>query len=364
MSYVRYLRDHAASACVTLVSLLVVALVLGGSGMGDATTALVMLVLCVAALLRSLVAYLPRRAFWRDVEQCLSLEGADLLGMADLVGEPHFLEGRLAWTAFDALTQDYLGRIDDLRREGVDYHSFVEAWVHEVKTPIAAARLLTDNSPGQLSSSIVRELGRIDGYVEQALYYARSASLDRDYVIRELALSSVVRDAVKAHARSLIDQGVTIRTRHLEERVFADAKWVGFVLGQLIENAAKYRVPQAAGAGDGRAATLCFSATRRDAGLANDRVVLEVEDNGRGIPAADLPRVFDRGFVGENGRAGDATTSTGLGLFLVRRLCDKMGLGVNIASEQGSWTRVSISFPTNRMHYVERPPAQAPAQPA
>ena len=132
-----------------------------------------------------------------------------------------------------------------------------DVYKRQVKTPIAAARLVCDNNPGQASSTVSRELGRIDGYVEQALYYARSGSLDRDYVIRRVEVSALVHGAVRAHARSLIDQQVSVRTDGLDMMVFADAKWVAFVLGQLIENAAKYRAPREWGRDE---ALLCFAA--------------------------------------------------------------------------------------------------------
>lgn len=352
MSFFRYLRDRAVAIYITALSLLIVVLVLRGVGTEDSIVALVSGILLVAAVLRLLVGYVPRSEFWNLlVASALVPHEASPLAVADLVDEPRFLEGQLAWEVMDALAQDYRARVDVIRAEGADYRDFVEAWVHEVKTPIAAARLVCDNNPGQASSTVSRELGRIDGYVEQALYYARSGSLDRDYVIRRVEVSALVHGAVRAHARSLIDQQVSVRTDGLDMMVFADVKWVAFVLGQLIENAAKYRAPREWGRDE---ALLCFAAVRYDEGLANERVVLKVTDNGRGIPASDLPRVFDKGFVGENGRLTTLGKSTGIGLFLVKRLCDKMGLSVGMESVEGSWTRVSITFPTNRMHYVDR----------
>ena len=119
-----------------------------------------------------------------------------------------------------------------------------------------------------------------------------------------------------------------------DETVFADAKWLAFVIGQIVVNAAKYG-----------ARTIRFSARVEGRG-ADGRTVLEIADDGCGIPAADVPRVFDRGFTGENGRAQGS--STGMGLYLVAQLCEKMGLGVGLASEEGAGTRVMIAFPHDR----------------
>ena len=145
----------------------------------------------------------------------------------------------------------------------------------------------------------------------------RDGQVDVD--VRHLAIDAVELVGPAAHARSLIDGSVRVEVKGLDVPVYADAKWIGFVLGQLIENAVKYRSP---------APRLLFSAQVRNRGCASECVDLAVEDNGLGVPAEDLPRVFDKGFVGQNGRLEGQKKSTGLGLYLVKRLCDKMGVGV------------------------------------
>ena len=183
------------------------------------------------------------------------------------------------------------------------------------------------------------ELGRIEGYVEQALYYARSTTLDRDFQVREVELSDVVRAALRRNARTLIDARVTPELGELGLTVSADPKWVEFMLGQLMGNAAKYRREGA------EAGHLRLWAERRQTGMDAWETLLFVEDDGVGIPPEDLGRVFDRGFTGSNGRR--YARSTGMGLYLVRELAGKMGLAVGIASEQGHWTRVTLAFPAS-----------------
>jgi signal transduction histidine kinase len=197
--------------------------------------------------------------------------------------------------------------------------------------------------------AVSAELDRIDTYVDQALYYARSSSVDRDYVIRETSLETLVNDAVKAHARTLIERGVRISKGDLDETVLCDAKWMRFCLSQVIENAAKYPAAE----GEGRVPEISFAARRERQGSADECVVLSIRDNGRGIPEQDLPRLFDKGFVGTNGRAHDAAKSTGIGLYLVKRLCDKMGLGIGVTSSPGRWTEVDFTFPMNRLHFLD-----------
>lgn len=152
----------------------------------------------------------------------------------------------------------------------------------------------------------------------------------------EGSIAEAVREALRKHARFLIERGVAPTVDVDEDvRVFADVKWLAFVIGQLVANAGKYG-----------ASTLRFSVREEGAGTSDARTVLEVADDGWGVPAGDVPRVFERAFTGENGRR--AGSSTGMGLYLVAELCAKMGLAVALASEEGKGTRVLLAFPHDR----------------
>ena len=212
----------------------------------------------------------------------------------------------------------------------------IELWIHEIKTPIAAAHLMTADLHGGVASKLKAELDRIESYVEQALYYARSTSLARDYAIRELSLADAVRTACKKNARYLIERGTTPSIEVGDGvTVFADASWLSFALGQVLVNAAKYG-----------ATSVRFTVREEGAGTSAARTVLEIADDGPGIPAADVPRVFERGFTGQVGRAHGS--ATGMGLYLVASLCASMGLHVGLASEEGTGTRVILTFPHDR----------------
>ena len=228
-------------------------------------------------------------------------------------------------------------RIATARRLQREYREYVETWVHEIKTPIAAARLVARNNPSPATESMDAELDQIEGYVEQALYYSRGTSLDRDFQIRQVALAEVVRDALRHKARTLIGARVTPELEGLDLTVRADPKWLSFVIGQVLVNSAKYRSEK-----DGRG-RVRITATRRETGLDAWETVLAIADDGVGMPASDVGRAFDKGFTGENGRR--FARSTGMGLYLVRELCEKMGVRAALESEEGSGTTVYLSFP-------------------
>ena len=214
-----------------------------------------------------------------------------------------------------------LEKIGAVQRERVEYKEYIEQWVHEIKTPITAGKLLCE----------MAELESITRYTEQALYYARSEHTEKDYLVREIDLAEVVHAAMADNKYLLRRHRVAVSVECETCVVCTDDKWIRFILDQLIGNAVKYGGP---------APALRFSC-RHEEGTA----VLLLEDNGVGIPPEDLPRIFDKGFTGANGRA--VPGSTGLGLYLCKRLCDKLGIGIRVQSWQGQGTGVSLLFADN-----------------
>lgn len=213
------------------------------------------------------------------------------------------------------------------------YRTYIEQWVHEIKTPIATSKLLLDSLHGETIMTLKGEVERIESQVELALYAARSTNLERDYSIREESLLKLVQQACHANTCLLISRGVALEFSIDESlTVLTDKQWCSFMISQIVVNAAKYD-----------ATHLKFSAWEEDLDTSNGRCILEIADNGCGIPAADVPRVFEYGFVGEVGKAHGS--ATGMGLYLVGLMAGKLGCGVLLASEEGSGTRVQFSFP-------------------
>ena len=224
----------------------------------------------------------------------LAREGRAYLA-AELAEEPACAEERVFQEALRLGSKSMADELAHMRADQRAYRDYVETWVHEVKTPIAAARLAAANDPCPVAEAMDVELGRVEGFVDQALYYARSTSVDRDFQVREVVLADVARAAVRGCARTLIDAGVAPELTDLDLTVRADPKWLEFCLRQVLVNAAKYR--RDAGALAGEPARVKLWARRRQTGLDAWETELFVEDNGVGIPACDLARVWDRGFT-------------------------------------------------------------------
>lgn len=214
-----------------------------------------------------------------------------------------------------------LDRRDQQEKELTEYYTL---WVHQIKTPISAMRLLLQGEDTDLSRELEAQLFRINQYVEMVLAYLRMGSESRDYVLRPCSLEPVVKQSVKKFAPLFIRSRIKLELGDLSATVVTDEKWLAFCLEQLLANAIQY-APRGT-----------VTVEYRDGRLV-------VRDTGIGIAPEDLPRVFEKGYTGLNGRR--EKRATGIGLYLCHRILTNLGHTISIASEIGRGTEVAISFP-------------------
>ncbi len=268
------------------------------------------------------------------------LMGAPLEGMlyaAALmlaVGLTMAVVGRLTERDWRALTQEALRQRDALReeteRQARERDEYAALWTHQIKVPISAIRLLNQSDPQSHSPALSAELLKIEQYVDMQLGYARLSGPSTDYVLRTCALDAVIRRTVRRFAPLFIQKKLSLTYEGTKLSVLTDEKWLGFALEQLLSNAVKYTV-------------------RGGVTLAVDEnaKTLTLSDTGIGIAPQDLPRVFEHGFTGANGR--EDKRATGLGLYLTRKTLDRLGHGIAIASEVGKGTTVTLRFDAQRL---------------
>ena len=217
----------------------------------------------------------------------------------------------------EKLTQENRQKNTDM----VDYYSM---WVHQIKTPIAAMNFLLDNE--EVDQKILQqELFKIERYVEMVLTYIRLDSISSDYVITKINLDEVVKDSVKKYATIFINKKIKLNYVSHETMVISDKKWLSFAFEQILGNSVKYS------RADGEITIKTYE----------NRLV--IEDKGIGIKEEDLPRIFEKGFTGFNGRY--EKKSSGLGLYLCKKTLDKLGHHIEISSKVGEGTRIEITFP-------------------
>ncbi len=350
-----YMRSKAMAIFLFLLAEGIVALLLWVAGVDTG----ILFAAAAALLLLFLVAttwdYLVRRRFYSSLKTAIDI-GKDSYYVTEHLERPIFVEGQLTYDALARATKDMNDRIAKYRAASDEYRVYVETWIHEVKTPIAASRLTIGNNESDITKLLSHELDRIEAHVEQALYYARSTTVEKDYSIKLVDLDLVVKGAVKKQSRMLIENGIMPHFDGLDIKVYTDPKWLDFIIGQIISNSIKYHLPLS----EEHTPEIRFSAQTSDSGFESSKVVLHMADNGIGIPSTDVARVFEKGFTGVNGRS--FAKSTGIGLYLCKTLSEKMKLKMSIESQtveeakEGSTqhgTTVTIEFPLNKMFFLD-----------
>lgn len=253
-----------------------------------------------------------------------------------------FLEGRLLEEVLYEIDKSMAENVKLYQQQSVDFSEYIEIWLHEVKLPLSAISLKLHNLMKSASGEtdeykkLLEETRRIESLVNQVLYYVRSGSIEKDYHISKVSVADVIHDVAMTYRENLQDNNMDFLIedggndlKSLEAKT--DQKWFVFIMGQLISNSIKYK----------REETQSYVKVLVNVDDQDD-VTISIEDNGIGIPEQDIRRVFDKSFTGYNGK--ERTKSTGMGLYIAKELCAKLGHDINIESEQGQWTRVNIKI--------------------
>ncbi len=192
--------------------------------------------------------------------------------------------------------------------------------------------MVIENNKNEVTKSIDEELNKVEDYIEQALFYARSNTVEKDYYIKKSNLKDIVNETIKKNKSTLIQNKMLINIHDLNETVHTDSKWTQFILNQIIQNSVKYKKQ------DNNSEIEIYSKQSKE------NVVLYIKDNGIGIKKGEITRVFEKGFTGTNGRLQNKK-STGIGLYLCKKLCDKLGIAIELNSVQNEGTEVRLVFP-------------------
>ena len=253
--------------------------------------------------------------------------------LMEIAERPGFLDAKIVSYILKQNNKYQNDKIAEMQKQSRDYRDFLDTWVHEIKTPITSARLIIENEKNPTTLKIEDELRKIDNFVELVLYYARSSDVEKDFKVENTTLKALVSTALKTYSKPIIQAGGRIHMDGMDIPVCADSKSCSFIIGQVVSNAIKYRQEE-------------FRLEFRSQ-VQKNRIALLIHDNGIGISRADLSRVFDKGFTGENGRR--FPKSTGIGLYLCKKLCDRMNIAISISSEKGQGTTVALYFPTESL---------------
>lgn len=217
-----------------------------------------------------LVEYYSKKKFYEKFLNILDeLEEKYLIN--ELIEGPNFIEGQILKKSLNEIDKSMIENINKYKYFQEEYKEYIELWIHEIKLPIAASKMVIENNKNEITKSINEELDRVENYIEQALFYARSNTVEKDYYIRKSNLKEMVNESIKKNKNSLIQEKVSLNLHDLDEEVNTDAKWIIFILNQIIQNSVKYMDK------DREKEIEIYSEVRKES------ITLHIKDNGIGI---------------------------------------------------------------------------------
>ncbi len=320
-----YLRDRLPTYLIFMITWMLAIIFLFTFHVSAEAVIIVSALVLFSMIIAETWFFLRKRNYYNKLNSDLEQLDQKYL-LSEMLEEPEFLDGRILYSAICEADKSMCEHIAEYRRDSADFREYIELWVHEIKLPVAGLQLMCHNDG---NSRYYEQLRRIDEYIENVLYYARSGNAEKDYIIKKNSLKRIYADIAVRNREELQERGITLHTSNLDICVMTDDKWLEFILGQLMSNSIKY------GAKD-------ITVTAEEL---SDRIILRFRDNGIGIPESDIPYIFEKSFTGENGRTH--TKSTGMGLYIVKKLCDRLGHSVSVISKQGNYTEIVLIFGKN-----------------
>lgn len=317
MTFIDYIEDHLSFIMFSIIWLVIEGVILISVGVSPSIITIVSVIWIV--LYSVYICY-----DWSRKSNYMK----KLLQISSQLDQPYLLHEVMPKTSYheDAFYHEILYRgyksmleeVSHVRRDRNEYREYIEQWVHEIKTPIAAMKLTCENQKMDKKQAVLRQIERVQLFIDQALFYARSEVVEKDFQIRETSSLHCVQQAFLECKYICLQANACIELPVDDMQIYTDEKWLIFILCQLIENAIKYRNP------DDPLILIRFEQIDKNK-------IICVEDHGNGIAVHDISRIFYKGFTGDNGRCVDMH-ATGIGLYLVKRLCDQMQISINVES--------------------------------
>lgn len=332
MRLMDYIKDKYKEIILSILSILMIILILLTFKVSTLIIFFITFILLINFIIIFIYNFLKRKIFYNNTKKIL--DGLDKKYLiTEIIKEPNFIEGKIFLDCLYEIDKSMLENVNKYKNSSKDFIEYIELWCHEIKTPLACADLITENNINETTISIKEELDKIDYFIEQVLYYVRSGNVEKDYIIKKTDLRKIVESVIKKNKKNFINRKIKVKINDLSV-VDTDSKWIEFIINQIISNSIKY-------CKDKNASIEIYSKENKN------NVVLYIEDNGIGIEESEIERVFDKCFTGSNGRK--KYKSTGIGLYLCKKLCDKLGHKIEIASILNEKTTVSLIFPKSSM---------------
>ena len=325
MMFLEYLEEKIFYIIISFVFTLFLSIYLLLIGIDSSVVILLVILIMVFIFISLLVSYLLiKKRYEKMINLVDSLDEKYLI--KEVIDKPKNLENKAYYYALDKACKALNDKLSEVENSKEEYLDFLDSFIHEIKTPISALSLYADNNDKKIKEEVLK----ISRLVDKMLFYAKSDVVEKDYFIKEVALADLVHPVLLEYKNYLLNYSFKVEVKNLDNLVvYTDIKWLNFIIEQILNNSLKYqnkkeRIVRIKGIDD------------------KNNIKLVIYDNGVGIKDADLSKVFERGFTGSNRSKKNAS---GIGLYLVKKLCDKLGIDIKIESVYLKYTKVIITFP-------------------
>lgn len=333
MSFKDFLKDKILTITLLLFGIATIEIFLMAYPYGKFIKLYIPISIVILYSISLIIEYFTKRNFYNNISNILDELDEKYL-ITEIINTPSFIEGEILKDTLEQIDKAMIENVNRYKYMQEDYKEYIELWIHEIKIPIAASKMIIENNKSDITRSIDEELEKVENYIEQALYYARSNTVDKDYYIKKVELKDIVNESIRKNKNVLIQEKISINLHDLNFQVNTDSKWIVFILNQIIQNSVKYRKQDKK------------LEIEMHAKQGKENVILYVKDNGIGIKKGEITRVFEKGFTGTNGRIANKK-STGIGLYLCKNLCEKLGIAIEINSVKDEGTEIRLVFPQN-----------------
>lgn len=279
-----------------------------------------------------IISYLKSNKYLKDIDKMMDNLTEKYL-ITEIMPKPSRAERLAYYRILKKANKSMLENISIIKQQQKDYKEYIESWVHEIKIPITSVKLLCENNKSDITTKIDEEIEEINNFVEQALFYARMDQVSNDFMIKNINLNNVIKNVLARNKKIMIQNNMKVELNKVNTNCYTDEKWLEFIVNQIIQNAIKYRKEKNANI------VITISENK-------ENVILNIKDNGIGIKTSEIDRIFDKGFTGTNGR--NQKKSTGIGLYLCKRLCQEIGMEIEANSKENEFTEIKIIIPRNK----------------
>ncbi len=337
MKFGKYLVDKYIEILIACFGFIIVIMMLLAFKVSSQVIIALIVVFFLFSLIIILTNYLKRRNFYNNlIANVKKLDKKYLV--LEMLQEPTFYDGEILYQVLYDINKSMNENVKDLEISLNDFKEYIELWIHEIKLPISSLTLMNHNNKNKIDKRYEEQINKIDNYVDQILYFVRSENAEKDYLIKENNLKKIINNVALKNKNDLLENNINFVVEVGNEIVLTDSKWLEFIINQIISNSIKYTTNN-----KDKVIKIYVEELPR-------QIDLHIYDNGIGIPAKDIKRVFDKTFTGENGR--NRSKSTGMGLYIVKKLCDKLGHKISIESVVNEYTEVKISFSKNDFYKI------------